>query len=408
MRNCRHRCAILLGGIFLFSCIGGAAWAERKIVMGTQLDFMAGETNRQTLSSVEFQNSVAPFYGIYPSIDIKSTGISTMLDLAYSGLVERYEGDKTIRTNSNLARGAFAKTGHRYKLDFGMTFSDSPDDVLVNVVNGAIATNDGFNFTFEPAQAHTSRNAFYGGSGVEITLSDRTSLISSFTAASLSYYDTVYPKDRTVANPLLDQMRDQVDLGLLYKLDSNRSIGARYIFIDNSYKGFGSAKANALAFRYISRLNPALLLELEGGPAITSGLDQPVGLGFLAAGRISRRIHSSNIFAYYSHSSGDNTGLGTLSNVNSVGTGAASPLWHRLGISFDIAGYTGRSFGFRPSDYDGFYSALDLSYSLSRYWYVGVGGAYQKHPGNNALDPDSKRIFISLRFRSPDFWRSSL
>jgi hypothetical protein len=402
-----YRWALLLGCIFICGR-GDDVRAERKFLMGTQLDFMAGETNRQTLSSIEFQNSVAPFYGFYPSIDIKSTGISTVLDLSYSGLTERYDGNGTVRTHSSFARGAFAKTGHRYKLDFGLNFSDSPDDLLVNVVKGIIPTADGFSPVFEPAQAHTSRNVFYGGGGTEIALNERTSLIGSFTTASVNYFDTVYPKDKTVANPLLDQTRDQADLGFLYKLDTNRSIGGKYIFINNSYKGLGSTRANALAFQYIARLSPTLMLEVEGGPAITSGLDQPVSLGVLVAGRVSRKIYSSNVFAYYSHTSGDNTGLGTLSNLNSIGGGAVSPLWGKLGIAFDLAGYTGRSLGFRPSDYDGFYSALDLSYGLSRHWYIGVGGAYQINPGSNSLDSNSKRVFISLRFRSPDFWRSSL
>jgi hypothetical protein len=407
MKAHRYKMRLWVLSLIFIAC-AGAAHAERRYTLGSQLNFVAGGTNQQTLSSIQFQKGLAPFYGFYPTVDILSAGQTTQVNLSYSALLERYVGDQSFTSNSNLARVGFLKKGQRYKLEFNASFSDSPEDLLINVITGTVPEANGFRFLFQPSRTQSSRQAIYGGAGTEVTLSERSYLSFDFLAASLNYYDINAPPN-TDPNSLLflDQIRKEGRLGYAYKLDGSHVASVHYIYTDTSFGGHGIGKTQGVAFTYATQINPALQFTVTGGPAFLSGRLEPVSVGYIAAARVMRRLGSSNLAAYYNHGSGDGTGLGSLSNIHSTGFNMSSPLSRKIAIGVGISSFIGAG-GSGVGRYTGVYSAADLSYELGRRWYVSLGGEYRFNSNNSPLDQDFKRIFVSLRFRAPDLWRSLL
>jgi hypothetical protein len=351
---------------------------------------------------------LAPFYGFYPSVDILSAGQTTQVNLAYSALLERYSGDQPFTSDSHIARAGFLKKGQQYKLDLNASFSNSPDDLLIDVITGTIPDPDGFRFLFEPARTQSSRRAIYGSAGTEITLTERSYLVFDFLAASLNYYDTKILQN-TDPNSLLflDQIRKQVRVGYGYKLDGNHIGSVHYIYTDTSFSGHGAGKTQGVVFTYAAQINPALQVTVTGGPAFLSGRLQPVAVGYIAAAQILRKIGSSSLAGYYNHGAGDSTGLGTLSNIHSAGFNLSSPLSRKFALGVGASGFISGG-GSGSGDFKGIYGVLDLSYALSRRWYVSLGGAYRNNSYGNPFDQELKKVFVSIRFRAPDLWRSLL
>lgn len=379
------------------------ARAERKLIIGNQYDVAFGGTNQGSFSSLQLQNGLGSFYGFYPAIEAKSLGQTTEIGVSYAAFVERFNGDRNLTSLSHVAGADFAARPTRsLTLVFGGSFSSAPDYTSVDVLKGAAPAPDDFRFVFQPALAESTRHTFRGSAGTRIDLSQRSFITADFSALALQYQE-----DEEFEGLLLDQHREEARLGYWYRLSALDSVDVQYIFVQNSYGELGTGRSQAAALGYTRQITPALRVRFEAGPAHVS-FDGTRYYGYLATASLTRTFRVSQISAYYDHSPGDSSGLGSLSDVHSAGVSVFAPLWRGLSIGSSFAGFRSRSSVNTSDRFRGFYGSVDLSYPMSRRWFLAWGGSYRINAFDHPSDQEYKRLYFSIRFRAPELWRTSL
>ncbi len=398
----RHARAFAFCSMLLMSA--GYARAERKFIIGDQYDFSLGATNQVGATSTAFQRGLAPFYGFAPSVDVKSVGHKSVLDMSYTALAERYEGDQKLNLFSQAAAGDFTvNPSHSLKLDFRGLFSSVPDYTSVDVLKGAVPAPDTFRFVFQPATGKSTRQTFGGGASAEFDLSYRSYFIAEYSASWLNYQ-----LSSPVPGSLVDQRRDEGRFGYWYRLDPHRSIDIQYVVTTNNYSGLGTGRTHAALIGYTRQFSPALQMHFDAGPAYVTFSGIPSYYGYVLSASLVRTIRSSRLSAFYSHTPGDSTGFGTLSDVHSGGLALFSPIWKRIAVNSSISGFWARGAANSLNSYEGGYGTLEFAYPLNNRWFLTWGGSYALNVYNAPGNQEFKRLYMSIRFRAPEFWRGLL
>ncbi|NLT68276.1 MAG: hypothetical protein GXX84_16860 [Acidobacteria bacterium] len=395
----------LLAFCLLLTAAAATAEAQRRFIVGNSYDFAFGGTNQGTFSSAVLERDIVPFYGFYPAVDVRATGSTTQINLYYMALAERYGGEQSLNTLSHSARAGFtASLGRALKLRFGGSFLNAPDYTTVDVLQGSGGAPDSFRFVFQPSSARSTRRTFRGTVAAEINMNYRSYIIAEASAMSLRYLNNDQP-----LGLLLDQTRSELTAGYGYRLNPYDSVDVQYGFIQNDYRRFGTGTTQAAVVGLTRSFSPYLQMRVEGGPAFIS-FDQTgeTTYGYVASVEVRRTIRSSRLTASYYHSPGDSSGLSSLSELHTVGLSIFSPLGSKFSVAASAAGFIGRSEASSLNDYHGIYGSLDLSYPVSRYFFLTWGGSYRRNSYGNPLDQEFKRVYMSVRFRAPELWRAEL
>lgn len=376
--------------------------AERRWTIGTQHDFSFGAANQAAFTSTRLRSDVSPFVGYYPALAVRSTGRNTEFDISYTGLAERFSGKEKLNTFSHDAGVGFtARSGRSFRLRLAGAFSTAPDYTSLEVLKGVAPDPSVFEFVFQPV-ARSRQQTVRGGVGMEIGLTERSQLLVDLSGHSRKYLDTIAP------TPLLmDQVRSSGALGWRRTLNAHDSIDVEYVFVQNDYRSYGKGRSSAAVIGYTRRLSPNLEMRVEAGPARISFSRMSSRYGYAAAAYMTKTIGSQSFAAHYEHRPGDSSGLGSISNLHSAGVSLFSPLRKRIDIAASFLFFRSRPFeGGRSSR--GLYGSADLSYPLSRRWFVIWGGSFRTNSYGDPDDRTFKRLYMSFRFRAPELWRTSL
>jgi len=381
------------------------ARAERKFILGTQVDFVTGGSNQMgnsSLSFSQFQKSLAFYYGVYPSLDLKATGRHSQLDCSYSALGDRFNGDQKVTSVSHAANANFAlQPGRRIRLKLNGSYSSAPDYAAYSVYKGLVLIPTGFQFLFEPALAQRNSQTIQGGGSLEFDLTSRSYLTFGLSSSYRSY-----AKNEVFLGRLSDQLRTEGSIGYSYKLSPHRNLSFRAIVAENTYKEFGNARTESATIAYSQQLSPAFAVSFEAGPSYVVSSKQSLNyLGYLVSANISHAVRTSRVSLYYSSRAGDSTGYGSISDTQSAGLSFALPLGKRLSANSSVSVLDSKGKMDNPYSYRGLSGALDLSYSLSERWFFSLGGSYRMNEGLISLNQEYKRIFVSMRYRAPELWR---
>jgi len=377
------------------------ARGERKFDFGSQYDFSFGGTNQS--GSTQIQQSLAPFYGFYPSVNMQSAGRRSMLNLSYTALLERFNGDQKINSFAHVLHSGFAvNAGPRFRLNFSGSFSSAPDYTFVQVLQGFPTVPDA-NFVYQPAIGKSTMKTFRGGAGAELDLSYRSYVTFDFSTWALNH-----EQNSTITGTFVDQRRKEGRLGYWYRFSAHQSIDLQYAVITNDYAELGRGRTQAAVIGLTRQFSPALDIHVQAGPAYVTYDNIPGYYGYVLSASLTRKIRSSNIAGYYSHTPGDSSGLGTLSNLHAGGISIFSPFWKRMELGTSLSAFTSRGAIDGSNRYRGFYGTVNISYPLSPRWFVAWGGSYRWNVYDNAMQQEYKRLFMSIRFRAPELWRTSL
>lgn len=401
-RHALHIVMMAMAAIAAIAAAPSPLIAERRWIIGTQHDFSFGGANQAAFTSTRMQSDFSPLLGYYPALDVKSIGRTTDIDISYVGLAERFDGRERLDTFSHDAGLAFtARSGRSFRLRLAGAFSTAPDYTSLEVLKGVAPDPSIFEFVFQPL-ARSRQQTVRGRIGVEMGLTERSLLLVDLSAYSRKYLDTIVP------TPLLmDQVRSSGVLGLRRSLSAHDSIDVEYAFVQNDYRGYGKGRSSAAVIGYTRRLSPNLEVRVEAGPARTSFSGISSHYGYAAAAYVTKTIGSQRLAVNYEHRPGDSSGLGSISNLHSAGLSLFSPLWRRIDIGASLLFFRSRPFdGGRSSR--GFYGSADLSYPLSRRWFLIWGGSFRANSYGDPGDWTFKQLYMSLRFRAPELWRTSL
>jgi hypothetical protein len=398
----RARCLVILS---LFVGVAGTIRAERKYTAGLQVDFVSGGTNR--LGSGNFQlggleQGLVPFYGVYPSLEFKSIGQHSHLDFNYAFGLDRYVNKQQFNSESHsLVTSLTLAASEKVRLKFSDTLQATPDITSFNVQRGILFTSAAPVFLYDPIAVRRNSLSNDASTTVEYELSHR-SMLSFGVQHTFRNYDEI----ASFPGGLSDQYRFRGIVGYTRKLDEHRSLSLEYSTSYSDYSDFENVRTQDLSLAYSHHLTPGVSLRLSGGPSYTESLDSDRNYpGYNASIRIQKSIRSNQVSLHYVRRTGDSTGLGSVSDTHNVGFGFRWLLGRRTTVDFDASAFQGRQRFDNPFNIRGIYGTAGLAFILSKTWSLAAGALYQRQEDTALLDVESKRIYISLRYRAPEIWR---
>ena len=395
----RHaRCLVILS---LFVGIAGTIRAERKYTAGLQTDFASGGTNR--LGSGNFElGGLAPFYAVYPSFEFKSIGPHSRLDFNYAFGLDRYVNEHQFNSESHsMGTSLTLAASQKVRLKFSDTFQATPDITSFNVVRGVLFTSSAPVFLYDPIALHRNSLSNDASATVEYELSPKSML--SFGA---QHTFRVYDEIASLPGGLSDQYRLRGIVGYTRKVDEHRSLSLEYSTSYSDYSDFENVRTQDLSLGYSGQLSPSVSLRLSAGPSYTESLDSDRSYpGYNASIRIQKSIRSNQVSLHFVHRTGDSTGLGSVSDTDNAGLGFNWLLGRRVTLNFDASAFQGRQRFDNPFNLRGISGTGGLAFMLSRTWTLAAGALYQRQEDTALQDVESKRIYVSLRYRAPELWR---
>ena len=132
-----------------------------------------------------------------------------------------------------------------------------------------------------------------------------------------------YEADELLAGRFSDQLRTEGNFVYTRKLGTHHSWTIEYSAANNRYQDYGDTLTHHAGIGYSRDLTPSTRLALEAGPSYTQSLETAAELP-----RLPRLIqyqpqhpYSNNFNLYYRHSSGESTGMGSVSDIDNAGLG---------------------------------------------------------------------------------------
>jgi hypothetical protein len=409
----RHfRFAVILVALFVRA---ETLWAERKNTLGTQLDFVSGMSNWTPVNGLNlgpFQ-TVTPFYVVYSSIEMKSMGPHSALDLSYTFGLQRIKSELDVDSESHVLAASFDKTlSQKWKFKLKESFEMTPDFATFSALRGILFTPQGAQFLYYPIAVRRSSQINSASISVDYDFSPRSTLSFGLSHVSRDYEDN--PQFRGL---LSDQYRMQGNVSYTRKIDERTSWGLEYSASQLHFEDFDDARMHNISAVYSRQLRPTLKVRLAAGPSyvetLTSERNYP---GYVASLSLEKSTRSNRLSLYYDRRTGESTGLGSISDTHNAGFGFSRLLGRRTTLALDASGFSTRHRLDNPADLRGATGSVTLGLPLTDKISLNGGALYRMHflprwAGDSRysqatrLDVEEKRIFFSFRFRAPEFWR---
>jgi hypothetical protein len=399
----RHaRCLVIL---FLFVGIADTIRAERKYTAGLQIDFVSGGTNRPGSGNFEpgrLEQSLVPFFTVYPSFDFKSISQHSHLDFNYAFGLDRYVSEQEFNSESHsMGTSLTLAASKKVRLKFSDTFQATPDITSFNVQRGILFTSAAPVFLYDPIAIRRKSLSNDASATVEYELSPK-SMLSLGAQHTLRNYEEI----ASFPGGLSDQYRLRGIVSYTRKLDEHRSWSLEYSTSYSDYSDFEDVRSQDLSFGYAHQLTPGVSLRLSAGPSYAQSLDSDRKYpGYNASIRVQKSIRSNQLSLHYVRRTADSTGLGSVSDTHNAGFGFNWLLGKRITLNFDVSAFQGRQRFDNPFNVRGISGTGGLAFILSKTWFLAAGGLYQRQEDTALLDVESKRIYLSLRYRAPELWR---
>jgi hypothetical protein len=378
---------------------------QGKYSVGVNADITGGGNGPNPGAGTQTSGDFAPFLGTYPSVAFKARGEHSSLDSTYGFGYERTFTDPAYETKSQNASLAFAsKHGPKWSFNLADTFYKTSNVSSFQLLSGVVAVPDPagveqFQFVFTPVFLH-SNNTNTATVGLERILNKK----SSFTISG-SYSTLYYPDSPQTAGVLSDQQR--ISAIAMYKRSGEHHTwsvgytGARFNFAT-----FQNSMSHSGVIAYSYQFSPALSLQVSAGPSYLDSLENiksPMGTNVTAT--ITRVIPKGSFALSATHTSGDTSGLGSVSRS----TEARFDIGHKFGrntsLSANISGFDTQGLQLNGVSARGIAGGGYLGFALSRDWSLNCGGQFQHYEGYTTTGYDQKRAFISLRYSKPELWR---
>jgi hypothetical protein len=405
----------LLALIFNFAL---TANAQRRYSLGATANLTGGGTNSLPGVGVGQGASEPVFltYGAFPSINLTSTGAHSLLNASYSfgfnrttsySFVTRNRTGQNVDQQSHTASLHFSKTfSPDWKIDLTDAFTSSSNPATFNAFRN-IATEPAAAFVFSPVTTQIVSRGNTATAGATYQYTDRSSL--SFTMAHnfLDYGSG----SSSPAGALLNQQRFSGDMAYNYKSGKQESWTLGY---DAGYFNFlqsENAYSQSARIGYSNNIFRDFKLSLMAGVSDTQVQGASGSyIGYNSSASLGKTINNNLFRLYYAQTSGESSGLGTISNTRRAGLSlnhASQRTTQFVDVSaFDTQGILGNAYSIRGAS-----ATASFGVVLTREWSVQVGGMYQKYEpvGDSAINASSfsftqKNVFVSLRYNNPTLW----
>jgi hypothetical protein len=370
--------------------------------VGVSADATGGGKSPDFTGTSIAQNSpdYVAFLGTYPSLKFTARGEHSSLSSSYGFGYEKSYFDPSYETRSHSATVAFStQMGPKWKLSLSDAFSMTNDISSYRLLSGATPDTTQFQFAFTPVFARSNRN-----NNATVSLDRTFSKRSSF-AVSGSYSTLDYPGGSLTSGVLSDQKRisavaTYTHSGEHYTWSLGYS-GARF-----NFSTFQNSFNHSAHVGYSYQFSPALLLRIDVGPSYLESLENiksPVGVS--ATATLNRKVQKGSFALSVSQTSGDTSGLGSVSTFREAGLNTSHTYGKSITISASASAFDTQGLEVNSASARGFSAGGSVGYALGRDWSLNWGAQYQHYEGYSTAGYDQKRLFMSLRYSKPELWR---
>jgi len=386
----------------LIAAFSPALYAVQKYELGVNAGLTGGVSGPEFTGTTSTSSGYhyVGFYGTYPSIHFDALGERSTFVSSYAFGFDRYNTNPDRETRSQSASAAYStRFGPQWKLNLSDSFYMTSDISAFRLLGGVTTNPDEFQFIFSPVFAR-SNNINTADLSVEHTINPRSSLTFSG-----SYSTLFYPGGSVISSVLSDQQRISESVIYTYSGEHNSwSIGysgAQYIFAS-----FGNSRNHSGIFGYSHKFSPALSLKIDVGPSYLQtpeNIDTPFGTN--ASVTLERTVHNGSFSLSFDQTSGDSSGLGSLSSNRHATLAMGHKFGRKTSFSADVSAFDTRGLLVNSASARGISAGGSIGYSLNREWSLNWGGQYQHYEGYSHSGYDQNRIFMSVRYSKPDLWR---
>jgi hypothetical protein len=392
---------VLVGAVATVFSAGISA-GQGRYKLGMNADVTGGASGPEITGSTVSSNALryVAFYGTYPSLHFDARGERSTFVSSYAFGYDKYTSDPSREDRSHSASATFStKFGPRWSFNLSDSFSMTSDISTFRLLGGVTTNPDQFQFVFTPVFARSNQNNTANLS-VSRTISQRSSL--SFGG---SYSTLFYPGGPAISGVLSDQRRISESVTYTHSGEHNTwSVGysgAQFIFTS-----FQNSRNHSGILGYSHKFSPVLSLRIDVGPTYLETLeniDTPFGVN--ASASLERTVHKGSFSLTLNQTSGDTSGLGSLSSYRRATIAMSRTLGRSTTVSANISGFDSHGLQLNSASARGITAGGSLGVGMGRDWSMNFGGQYQHYEGYSNSGYDQNRIFVSLRYSKPDLWR---
>ena len=375
--------------------------AERNSSIGARVALFGGLTNFSSVKSTDRPDlnwKERLIYGaVYPSVQFKSEGAHSALELNYTFGLNRMKTDRDFDWKSHTAFAGFSTSLSRWRVNLTESF-DFTDFTFNSLQGGAVTPLEDFRFLYAPLAERRSSltNTASGTAEYEIT---EKSTVSFNVSHALRRYD-----DGLLSHGgLSDQYRVYANVTYTRKTSAHSSWGLGYAAGFYGFKAFANAGSQAVNAVYSHSFSPTLTVHITAGPSHVQTLGK-LFLGYNTSASLQKVVRSNTFTLHYARSNGDTSGYGSVSSIWQAGAGVHRRLGSRTSVLGDLSVFDTRSkYGYHYQ-MRGASAVASFGFDLNRAWSVNWGGEYHRYDQGSSLGFSQTGIFFSLNF-SPPAWR---
>jgi len=398
----RHTVQAFLVVVFVMISSQGLRAGQITYKLGLNADVTGGGSGPEITSSAGSSNSThyVGFYGTYPSIHLDARGERSSFVSSYTFGYDKYASDPGRETRSHAASVTYStKFSPKWDLNAADSFSTTSDISTFRLLGGITTDPDQFQFAFTPVFARSNQNNTASLS-VNRTINQRSSL--SFSG---SYSTLFYPGGPAISSVVSDQKRIAATVTYSHSSEHNTwslgYSGARFNFVS-----FQNSLNHSAIFGFSHKFSAVLSFRIDAGPSYLESLDStksPVGANVTAA--LERKVQKGSFALILNQSSGDSSGLGSVSSYRRATIAMGHTFARRTTVSANVSAFDTQGLQLNSASARGVAAGGSVGFGIGRDWSINWGGQYQHYEGYSSSGYDQNRVFVSLRYVKPELWR---
>jgi hypothetical protein len=378
---------------------------ERKYVLGTTIDLAAGGSNQLGSFTATQNQPIFFFYGTYPTLSLKSTGAHTVLDAAYSYGFNRGSSDQKLTDQSHSGTLKFTTAlSPALKISFSEGYQATSDAASFNAIRG-IAADPASLLVFSPVASRTSSRVNTASLLTSYQMSDRSSLSFTLSHGLLDYKTGA---NNLAPGALQNQQRFSGDMAYTYHSSKDEAWTVGYSASYFDFGQFQNAYSQIVHVGYSNQIAPGLRWGLTAGfSRVTSQGTAGNYIGYDSSGNLTKTFRTKEALSlYFSQTSGDTSGLGSISNTRNAGLSLNHntkrvTLFANVAL-FDTKGTLDNTYNARGGS-----ATASVGIPLNSSWSVQTGAQYQAYNHTTQFAFNQKRVFFTLRYTNPNLWKAA-
>lgn len=406
----RQRLTVLLVLLVFGVCVP-VAYGQRIYTFDAKINLVGSADDNPQVAGLGFQDvgtrDFVATYGAYPSITMHSQGPHSNLELFYAFGLNRVDTALDLNSESHTAGGTFkASLGPKWTMSISDAYRHSPDFATFDLFRGIVFSPQGVFFDFQTVSLRRNGYENTATLGLDYQMSPSSKL-----TFGLGHSVRRFESDPRFVSTLSNQNRYNGSFQYSRTISKRSSWNFGYSVFQNDFQDFENSRTHDVDFGFTHQPTPTVTVSLKVGPSYVESLGtQRNFTDFNASFDIAKVFESNRISFFFAHRAGASTGVGSISTTNEVGFNFDQGIARYTTLNFGLSAYETRQRLDNLFRTRGIRSSLILEFLITDNLSLNLGGSYDTQEGQtqgiiNNLDLQRRRIFVSLQFALPEFWR---